>query len=240
MKLVTAVKHLKEWGSDASLVARGLLLHRKFREFTMVGPTIYAGNISLLQYVRDVPGCVVECGVWRGGMSAGMAEILGNSRKYYLLDSFEGLPPAQEIDGPEAAAWQQNKDSPTYFDNCRAEVEIARRAMAMSPARDVTYVPGWFSDTLAELQPPAGIAVLRLDGDWYESTIQCLRALYPQVVPGGLVIIDDYYAWDGCSKAVHEYLAETESRDRLRSKHRVSYIVKGTRGLSRERRSVSS
>jgi O-methyltransferase len=61
-----------------------------------------------------------------------------------------------------------------------------------------------------------GIALLRLDGDWYESTMACLDALYDRVVPGGLVIIDDYYTWDGCARAVHDFLSRRGVSARIR------------------------
>jgi O-methyltransferase len=161
-------------------------------------------------------------------MSAGMADVLGAGRRYYLFDSYEGMPPAQDEDGEVARAWEAATDSPVYYDNCKAEVDFAKRAMGMSVAEDVTYVQGWFSETVKDFVAPGGIAVLRLDGDWYESTMTCLRALYPQVVPGGLIIIDDYFAWDGCAKAVNEYFASTDPPERIRSAHRVSHILKGT------------
>jgi O-methyltransferase len=89
--------------------------------------------------------------------------------------------------------------------------------MRRSGAGSYRLVPGWFKDTLATFVPPEPIAVLRLDGDWYDSTRLCLEALYPAVPPGGLIIIDDYYAWEGCARAVHEYLAQQPgSQDRIR------------------------
>jgi O-methyltransferase len=221
-----ALTQLSGLGTDSILFSRGLQLRHRYRDFTMVGYKTYAANIGLLKHVQDVPGCVVECGVWRGGMIAGISEVLGPERRYYLFDSFEGMPPADELDGASALAYQQDKDSPTYYDNCRAEVDFARRAMAISKAPNVEYVPGWFADTLPGFVAPGGIALLRLDGDWYDSTMQCLTTLYPQVVPGGLVIIDDYYAWEGCSKAVHDYLSQTKSAERLRSSNGVCYMIK--------------
>ena len=73
----------------------------------------------------------------------------------------------------------------------------------------VKPLKGWFKDTLpglVEQTKDKGIALLRLDGDWYESTLECLEALEPLVVQGGTIIIDDYFAYDGCVRAVHEYL----------------------------------
>jgi hypothetical protein len=77
-------------------------------------------------------------------------------------------------------------------------------------------IKGWFSETLNNLRLEEGIAILRLDGDWYESTMECLTALYPKVNCGGLIIIDDYYVWDGCARAVHDYLSEKNLPIRIR------------------------
>src|SRR5688572_18533132 len=92
-------------------------IYRKYSTFTMIKPDNYVLNLELARQVRNVPGAIVECGVWRGGMIAGMAEVLGNSREYILFDSFEGLPKAKEIDGPSALAWQSNTTHPGYYDN---------------------------------------------------------------------------------------------------------------------------
>src|ERR1700704_6492138 len=96
----------------------GLILQRKYRSYTMVPTLVFVGNLFLVSRFKSVAGCVVECGVWRGGMSAGMADILGAGRHYVLCDSFAGLPDAKDVDGAAALAWQNDKTSPTYFDNC--------------------------------------------------------------------------------------------------------------------------
>ena len=87
---------------------------------------------------------------------------------------------------------------------------------------------GWFEDTLPDFQPEKPISVLRLDGDWYESTICILENLYDKVIPGGLIPIDDYYDWDECSRAVHDFLSEHKLRDRIRQSRYggVAYIIK--------------
>jgi O-methyltransferase len=219
---------------------RSYALARKYREFTMIPPALYADNLRQVYEVARVPGCVVECGVWRGGMIAGIAEVLGPSRHYHLFDSFEGLPPAQPIDGPAALHYQEATDSPHYLDNCAAEVSFAQRAMAKSGASAVTYHRGWFKDTLPGFQPAEGIAVLRLDGDWYESTKQCLDVLYPQVVAGGLILIDDYYTWDGCARAVHDYLAERQEPDRIHETAAGVCYLWRSQALERHNRSCTS
>jgi O-methyltransferase len=178
----------------------------------MIPEATYVRNLQIADRVRNVNGLVVECGVWRGGMIAGIAELLGPERRYYLFDSFEGLPPAQEIDGPHALAWQADVSSPTYYDNCSAPIESAQAAMQLSGAKDYTIVKGWFTETIPRFVAPDPIALLRLDGDWYESTLTSLSCLYPLVAEAGLIIVDDYYAWDGCARAVHEFLTRIPTR----------------------------
>jgi O-methyltransferase len=187
----------------------------KYRDFTMIPESIYAKNLRIAERLRSVEGCIVECGVWRGGMMAGIAELLGPNRDYFLFDSFEGLPPAQAIDGPHAIAWQADTEGPIYYDNCTAPIESAQTAMRMSGVDRVTIMKGWFQDTLPSFTPPGPIALLRLDGDWYESTLACLNSLFRYVSQDGFIIVDDYYAWDGCSRALHEFLAREPSNRRI-------------------------
>jgi hypothetical protein len=174
---------------------------------------------------RGVPGALVECGVWRGGCSIAMLlaqnELRSSTRKVFLLDSFEGLPPATERDGPLALAWQSDTSSPTYYDNCRASLDEVRASPndLEVPRDSWELVPGWFEDTvpvLAQRLCAEGIALLRLDGDWYESTMVCLEHLVPVVPEGGMVILDDYYAWDGCARATHDYLSSHDAPNRVR------------------------
>jgi O-methyltransferase len=141
-------------------------------------------------------------------MIAGIAETLGPERHYYLFDSYEGLPPADDMDGEAARAYQADATHPHYFDNCTAEESSAREAMAMSGAKRVTITKGWFEQTLPGFRVDSQIAVLRLDADWFNSTITCLESLYTQMSPDGIILLDDYYTWDGCSRAVHHFLAQ--------------------------------
>jgi O-methyltransferase len=187
---------------------------------------------------RDIPGVIVECGVWRGGSSIAMLlaqqERYGDVRKkVYMLDSFEGLPPVTARDGPLAAAWQSDTTSPIYYDNCRASLGELREALLMLglPPQTWELVPGWFADSLPPLVERLRddeIALLRLDGDWYDSTLICLEHLVPLVHEGGLVLIDDYYAWDGCACAVHDYLSRHGLAYRIQTMPEVvgAYFVK--------------
>lgn len=126
-----------------------------------------------------------------------------------------------------AKEWQEKKDSPGYFDNCSADIRYARQAMILSQTPEYKIIKGWFSETLPRFKPDEPIAILRLDGDWYKSTMECLENLYQYVAPGGIIIIDDYYVWDGCTKAVHNFLSKNQITDRIFStEHNVCYIVK--------------
>jgi O-methyltransferase len=205
-------------------------LYEKYKAYTMIDRSSYLTNLGLAREARKVDGCVVECGVWRGGMSAGIAEVLGPSRDYYLFDSFEGLPPAKaELDGSSAIKYQTEKTSPYYHDNCRAEIEYATTAMKMSGATSVKLVKGWFEDTIPSFVLDKPIALLRLDGDWYESTMTCLEHFAPRVAPGGLIVIDDYLVWDGCTRAVHDYLSKHSLPHRIEQTRSVVFIrVRGT------------
>lgn len=189
----------------------------KFKDYTMIPEDEYIRNLQLAKQVDDLEGVVVECGVWRGGMIAGIAFILDSKKKYYLFDSFEGLPPAKPNDGIGATKWQSETDSPVYFDNCKAEITFAQTAMkmALNSMDDVHIVKGWFSETLVDKNFNEKISLLRLDGDWYDSTMECLEFFFPKVILGGLIIIDDYHFWEGCSKAVHDYLSNHKSFERI-------------------------
>jgi O-methyltransferase len=201
-------------------------IYKRFSKMTMIGQQSFSENLQLAEQVEKIVGSVVECGVWRGGMSAGIATILGPDRKYYLFDSFEGLPPAKPMDGSSALAWQRNTDSNAYFDNCRAPQHFCEQAMDMSGAKNVQIIKGWFNETLSNFTSDQPIALLRLDGDWYDSTISCLENLYDKVNPGGVIIIDDYYTWDGCSRAVHDFLSGRAATERIRCYGGVCYLTK--------------
>jgi O-methyltransferase len=143
-----------------------------------------------------------------------------------MFDSFEGLPQAQAIDGKEALAWQNNKDAPGYFDNCKAEQDYCIKAMNMAGATNFEVHAGWFQNTIPQYGD-SPIAILRLDGDWYDSIMVCLEGLFPKVREGGVIILDDYYTWDGCAKAVHDYLSRGNSPSRIfQWKNQVAYIIK--------------
>lgn len=164
---------------------------------------------------QNVPGVFVECGVWKGGSSAIMALAIknaGQERHLHLFDSFEGLPEPTAMDGEFATITYSGGRSGgklTPINQSSAELTGVRHLILdkikVPPALAHFHV-GWFQNTVpidaGQLGP---IALLRLDGDWYDSTKICLEHLYPLLSPGGIVIMDDYYAWEGCLKATDEY-----------------------------------
>lgn len=160
------------------------------------------------QVIRNqVPGDLVETGVWRGGTSIFMRALLvalGDAqRKVWLADSFQGLPAPNPAEYPE--------DEGLVIDNplLAVSVDTVKANFARYGLLDdrVEFIVGWFKDTLGQA-PIDRIAVLRLDGDLYESTMDSLSALYPKLSIGGYLIIDDYGAIPACRRAVEDYRAD--------------------------------
>jgi O-methyltransferase len=179
---------------------------------------------SLWQQVRyldrySIQGQFVECGVWKGGAAgmmalAHLASVATPWRSLYLFDSFEGLPePVGLKDGSAAVRYAGNRASGKLrpIGQCVGTLDENRELLERRigyPEPLLRYHVGWFEETLPRVAPEIGeIALLRLDGDWYESTRICLEHLYSRVVKGGVVVIDDYGHWEGCRRAVDEFIA---------------------------------
>ncbi len=195
-----------------------LWLLAKVRAHTMVGPARLLNVYRLARNAEKdgIPGSFVECGIWRGGCAAIMAKVAheaGNRRKAWLFDSWEGLPEPTEKDGAEVRDHSNGRTTGelVVVDKLAASKEDAEHLLFHTlklKRNDVMLVKGWFQDTLPMTKDKVGpIAILRLDAVLYESTKVCLEDLYDQVVSGGYVIIDDYGDWDGCRKAVDEFLS---------------------------------
>ena len=155
----------------------------------------------------DVPGDLIETGVLRGGSSILMRGILKaygvTDRTVWLADSFEGLPPpdAEKYPADAGATWH-------LFLGGDVGVEEVRRNFDRYGLLDdqVRFLKGWFRDTLPTA-PIEQLALIRLDGDLYESTMDGLVNLYPKLSVGGYLIIDDYNL-EMCRQAVHDYRAK--------------------------------
>jgi hypothetical protein len=199
---------------EARRARRAAAAIRAVRPLTMVeSPSLLdlVGHVERV-VMEGVPGAFVECGVWRGGSAFLMARVareLGDPRTVWLCDSFEGLPDPEEIDGEAAVSWARARDPANFFDNCRADLEaVERSARELGLEGQTRFVKGWFDQTLPAVAAEIGpIALLRIDADWHSSVSACLQSLYDPVSPGGIVVFDDYYSWDGCAIAVHEFLA---------------------------------
>jgi hypothetical protein len=155
---------------------------------------------------RRVAGDLVETGVWRGGAAIFMRAILAaqreSGRRVWLADSFQGLPHPDPVNFPKDVGdrhWELTPYLGVPLDVVRANFE--RYGLL---DEQVAFLPGWFKDTLPEA-PIEAIAVLRLDGDMYQSTFEALTYLYPKVSAGGYVIIDDYGVLPNCKAAVEDY-----------------------------------
>lgn len=159
-------------------------------------------SLALVCNRENIRGAFVECGTWKGGSAAVLAASSGASL-LWLFDSFMGCPSPTSED-------ISCKGRPGTQGECRASpesmIDLFRRLHL--DLRDVNVEAGWFSETIPAAVDSIGrIALLHLDGDWYESTKTCLKYLFPLVVPGGFIQVDDFYYWRGAEKAVREYFA---------------------------------
>lgn len=156
---------------------------------------------------RGVPGDLIETGVWRGGSTILMRALLKQhgvaDRIVWCADSFEGLPVPTAID---VKTQGDNSADMSDVDYLAVSLEQVKANFARFGLLDdqVKFLKGWFCDSLPTA-PIERIALLRMDGDLYTSTMDALTNLYPKVSPGGYVIVDDYNSWPACKSAVDEY-----------------------------------
>jgi hypothetical protein len=192
------------------------------RPYTMTGNAKLHALITATRYLHrhSVPGAVVECGVWRGGSMHAVARTLDmagdHSRELYLFDTFEGMTEPSEHDrrhDGRTAAQLLASSSRSARVWAHATLEDVQEGFAQVPypAERVHYVPGPVEETVPD-GAPKEIALLRLDTDWYESTEHELEHLYPRLVSGGVLILDDYGYWKGARKAIDQFLERTGER----------------------------
>jgi hypothetical protein len=186
------------------------------RPFTMTSPERVMALCQSIAYIEavNIPGAIVECGVWRGGsmMAAALAllSLRSTSRPLYLFDTFTGMPPPgsrdRDLNERSAVEWLADPSWAGDMVRARCGIEEVRAALRRTayPEERVQFVPGRVEDTLP-VQAPHQIALLRLDTDWYESTSHELEHLWPRLVTGGVLILDDYGHWQGARRAVDEY-----------------------------------
>jgi O-methyltransferase len=169
-----------------------------------------------VEYVakHNIPGAIVECGVWKGGSMMAVAKTLlrvgAADRTLYLFDTFSGMSEPSAVDrnrdGIAASDLLKRSSMQKAVWAC-SHLEEVKRAMSITGYDNerLVFVEGKVEETVPE-QAPNTIALLRLDTDWYESTRHELVHLYPRLAIGGVLIIDDYGDWEGARRAVDEYL----------------------------------
>ena len=192
---------------------------------------------------RNVPGDILEAGVWRGGMSCYMArtQLLSlrgwsTNRHLWLFDTFEGMPRPTDEDGQgPMQVWSRVQNgSRTAMGGVQAPgkwaygpVEAVQATLARTryPSHAVHLVKGQVEQTLprllgaADQEKPRTLSLLRLDTDWFASTESELQLLWPLLSPGGWLYVDDYFAWRGARKAVEEWLAKHGWTQHARALH---------------------
>jgi O-methyltransferase len=200
----------------------GIELIKAVKPFTMTSPERIFALCEAVKYVvgNDIPGDIVECGVWKGGSMRAVAQTLVDlksfDKKLYLFDTFEGMSAPTEadvsIDNKSASsllrADNKDKESSVW---CFADVDSVKAVVNSVgyPADKIHYIKGMVEQTIPA-NAPSSISLLRLDTDWYESTKHELIHLYPRISPNGVLIIDDYGHWKGARKAVDEYIKENK------------------------------
>ena len=193
----------------------------RVKPYTLTSPERIAGLVEAVRYVvrADVPGALVECGVWRGGSALTVLLTLLDEgvtdRDVWLYDTFEAMPPPGDRDvdmfGTPAAvgfkSYAEDGPPPGFewlpFDQVRGNLLATGY-----PEERIHFVKGLVEATIPS-QAPDAIALLRLDTDWYESTLHEFEHLFPRVPEGGVLLVDDYGHWMGAKQATDEYLAKS-------------------------------
>jgi O-methyltransferase len=187
------------------------------RDYSMTSTERLNGLCEAVRYISNcgIAGDIVECGVWRGGSMMAIAQMLvragDTDRQLHLYDTFTGMPTPTAADvcvnGQTAmqdyVIESNDRDEFTWCIASLPDVQ-AHMAQVAYPRDRVHYHVGKVEDTIPAAVPDK-IALLRLDTDWYTSTAHELEHLFPRLVDGGVLIIDDYGHWEGARRAVDEY-----------------------------------
>ena len=193
--------------------ARDLAIIETVQSYTMTSPERIIALCDAVRYLarNRIEGDIVECGVWRGGSMMAAAAVLleqeDTGRDLYLYDTFEGMtePTQHDVDfrGRTGAGLMSYHGGQI----ARAPLDEVRLNMSRTgyPLERCHFVVGRVEETLPHTRPER-VALLRLDTDWYESTKQEMVHLFPLLAPGGVLVLDDYGAWEGARRAVDDYL----------------------------------
>ncbi|HWO06980.1 MAG TPA: TylF/MycF/NovP-related O-methyltransferase [Candidatus Paceibacterota bacterium] len=224
-KIHRRVRALREvrWRDAAQKFLRILSV----KPYTMVEyPRLASMYDVMLESERfnDVEGAIVEAGSWNGGYALLMGMIsdaCGKKRHVWLFDSFEGLPAPSAVDRNRRGFLAKKGAA-----GDASETTVAKAFCAFDQTR-VHVVKGWFEHTFDETLPKVGpIAYIHLDADLYEPTKYCLEQLWPLLSRGGIIFFDDYSYYEGCKKAVDEFLAKHTIGGLVRSVDETAYVRK--------------
>ncbi len=218
MGLFNIKKRDKTFAYPSDFEEQHKYIYSKVKDFTMTSAERIFGLVEAVKYIskNKIEGDLVECGVWKGGsmMAAAMTLQLMNEdgRRLFMYDTFEGMNAPTEDDATvsgEAAVKllkKENREKDAGGVWAYSSLPDVKQAMKQTGYNEdlIHYVKGKVEDTLPQILP-GPIALLRLDTDWYESTKHELTHLFPLLVKGGVLIIDDYGYWKGARKAVDEY-----------------------------------
>lgn len=202
-----------------------ILKHVRRHRLTMSSPERMYATLMAARYVceNEIPGDFVECGVWRGGNALLAADVfhrMDPTRQVYLFDTFAGMtaPTENDVNNRTGAPAMQQYQATLRHDRsdwCFASLHdvllnFEQRGLSCKP------IVGDVLQTLrCDENVPTRISVLRLDTDWYESTLLELQVLYPRLQRGGVLVLDDYGHWGGAKKALDEYFAAHAPRPLL-------------------------
>ena len=188
-------------------------IFERVEPYTMTSIERVISLIRAVKHVTQLEGDFVECGVWQGGSMMAVALSLLNlqqsDRHLYLYDTFEGMTPPTEkdlrYDGVHVSELLANSDREGWI-WAEAGLDVVRNNLNSTgyPSANIKYIKGRVEDTIPKTIPDK-ICLLRLDTDWYESTRHELEHLYPRLVSGGILIIDDYGHYQGAKQAVDEF-----------------------------------
>jgi len=215
----------KEYPSDFE--NHEIKILNKAKNFTMTSQERQIGLLRAVEYIvqNNIDGDIVECGVWKGGSMMIIALKLlelNINKNLYLFDTFEGMTNPSEVDndfyGKNAISHYENANTENW---CYSALEEVKRNLETTkyPANSIFFIKGDVKETLP-VNNIGKISLLRLDTDWYESTKYELEFLFPKLVNGGVIIIDDFGHWQGAKKAVTEYFTSNNIKIFL---HRLDY-----------------
>ncbi|MEG4949690.1 TylF/MycF/NovP-related O-methyltransferase [Microcoleus sp. F8-A4] len=191
-------------------------LFEQVKPYTMTSVEALFALYTSVNYVldREIPGDIIECGVWRGGSALLAALIMKarnvSDRQLYLYDTFQGMPTPTEFDVDKygRTGFEMMEQYGDDIGWCYASLEDVQAAFSVHNFDfKIHFVQGDVIETLERIKPET-ISVLRLDTDWYESTAVEFQLLYPRLSTGGVLIVDDYGCWAGSRKATDDYFRE--------------------------------